>query len=499
MLNSQLTRRQILKMSGMAGVGLAMAACQPKVVEVEKVVTQEVEKVVEKEVKETVVVTEKEIQVVTPTPGPKRAGEVVTIRYGTFWNMDRINIMNKGIRVFQEQVEDVVIAVEMGGSQYRDKLAVQMAAGTEPDCGISDVFSLGRYADAGLCLDLMPACDARGMDIRNDYRLKGVEIWADKLVDMPWVTFGNAIYYNKTMFQEVGAPDPYDDLGGSWSCDQFVDICRMLTEATGKHALNVDVTQLHHACAGFIYGRCARLYDFREYSYTLNEPATVQAIEWLLHDLYEPGYIIDPETRDATALAGMMDPFSGGAVAMQHMSAGNVGTTTLYVGDAFEWDIAPYPTISGSPDENSSYVSCDPNFVSANTPKREEAVDFILFCAQEEMQNILSRDKLSLPALKSAPYVEGGFLTPPPNHTAVFDEPWQTGRLVTAFFHHNTLETHKIQAREIEYVMLGEKSVQEACDTMQKECQELISYETRFEPSSQWLLDFPASMGSCRA
>lgn len=93
-------------MSGIAGVGLAMAACQPKVVEVEKIVTQEVEKVVEKEVKETVVVTEKEIQVVTPTPGPKRAGEVVTIRYGTFWNMDRINIMNKGIRVFQEKTED---------------------------------------------------------------------------------------------------------------------------------------------------------------------------------------------------------------------------------------------------------------------------------------------------------------------------------------------------------------------------------------------------------
>ena len=110
------------------------------------------------------------------------------------------------------------------------------------------------------------------------------------------------------MFQRL-ARRSYDDLGGSWSCDQFVDICRMLTEATGKHALNVDVTQLHHACAGFIYGRCARLYDFREYSYTLNEPATVQAIEWLLHDLYEPGYIIDPETRDATALAGMMDPF----------------------------------------------------------------------------------------------------------------------------------------------------------------------------------------------
>ena len=255
----------------------------------------------------------------------------------------------------------------MGGSQYRDKLAVQMAAGTEPDCGISDVFSLGRYADAGLCLDLMPACEANGIDVRANYRLKGVEIWANKLVGMPWVTFGNALYYNKTMFQEVGAPDPYADLGGSWSCDQFVDVCRMLTEGTGKHALNVDVSVLHHDCAGFIYGRCARLYDFINYSYTLNEPATVKANEWLVHDLYEPGYIIDPETRDATALAGMMDPFSGGAVAMQRMSAGNVGTTALYVGDSFEWDIAPYPTASGSPDENSSYVSCDPNFVSANT------------------------------------------------------------------------------------------------------------------------------------
>lgn len=46
-----------------------LAACQPKVVEVEKVVTQEVVKEVEKVIKETIVV-EKEVQAPEPVTGP---------------------------------------------------------------------------------------------------------------------------------------------------------------------------------------------------------------------------------------------------------------------------------------------------------------------------------------------------------------------------------------------------------------------------------------------
>ena len=60
MSKRDLCRRDFLRLGAAAATGAILAACQPKVVEVEKVVTKEVEKVVTKEVekivKETVVV-----------------------------------------------------------------------------------------------------------------------------------------------------------------------------------------------------------------------------------------------------------------------------------------------------------------------------------------------------------------------------------------------------------------------------------------------------------
>ena len=53
-----LCRREFMRSAGLAVSGALLAACQPKVVEVEKIVkeTVEVEKVVEKIIKETVIV-----------------------------------------------------------------------------------------------------------------------------------------------------------------------------------------------------------------------------------------------------------------------------------------------------------------------------------------------------------------------------------------------------------------------------------------------------------
>ena len=70
-MSAILSRRELLRRVGLGAAGLVLAACQPKVVEVEKIVkeTVEVEKEVEKVVKETVVV-EKEVQAAQPTRGP---------------------------------------------------------------------------------------------------------------------------------------------------------------------------------------------------------------------------------------------------------------------------------------------------------------------------------------------------------------------------------------------------------------------------------------------
>jgi hypothetical protein len=78
-MKSQMTRRQLLRYLGLGSVGVALAACQPKIVK-ETVIQEKVVKetvVQEKVVKETVVqekvVKETVVQekVVTPTVAPK--------------------------------------------------------------------------------------------------------------------------------------------------------------------------------------------------------------------------------------------------------------------------------------------------------------------------------------------------------------------------------------------------------------------------------------------
>jgi len=74
-----ITRRELLRYLGVGSAGLALAACQPKIVEVEKQVTTVVE--VEKVVEQTVVV-EKEVEVIKePTAVPAPTGPTTL----TFW------------------------------------------------------------------------------------------------------------------------------------------------------------------------------------------------------------------------------------------------------------------------------------------------------------------------------------------------------------------------------------------------------------------------------
>jgi len=501
MQNRGITRRHILKMSGVAGMGLAMVACQPKIVEVEKVVEKVITHEVEKEVvrRETVIVSERVVQEVTPTPQPRQAGQTVVIRYGTFWPMLRIEYMNQGLAVFHQENPDIKVTIEMGGGVYRDKLTTQMAAGTEPDTGITDTYAMRRFYDAGLILDMMPSFEKAGIDVLKEYTVLGHEMVGNKLFGVPWTTYSHGLFYNKQMFTEFGVPDPYDDLGGYWSFDQFTAALRKIKEASGGKVfpLSVDLMSLDYSAVDFIYGMCGQLYDFVEQQYTFSYPRTIAAIEYLV-DLYHEGLIIDAESASATEMAGMLDPFSGGAVAIYKGSTGIVGQTTERVGDRFQWDIARCPTTTGAQDETVSYVSADSNYASSRTKYPEESAKLLMFLAGDVMQGILSKARVGMCALKRALRIEGGFLTPPPTNIGMMLEPWDTGRFVPRLVHYNALACTKIPTREMEYVLQGQKTVEEACNTMDQDMNPMVEFKEPFVPQSEWLLAFPGSVASCK-
>ncbi len=65
---------------------------------------------------------------------------------------------------------------------------------------------------------------------------------------------------------------------------------------------------------------------------------------------------MDSESRSASSLAGMFDPFSGGAAAMFKDSTGRVRSTVTNVADSFDWDITRCPTMTGAENEHDHLV-----------------------------------------------------------------------------------------------------------------------------------------------
>ncbi|MFH1084308.1 MAG: extracellular solute-binding protein [Chloroflexota bacterium] len=162
---SQFTRRQFLNRLGVAGAGLAamLAGCQPKVVEVTRVVEKQVEKVVEKTVvvkeavevaKEVTRVVEKQVQAPQPTKGPVNLA---------IWSMGPLNPDAAAWKDYQVTFKKI-LADKVPGATYtfkdmgwdevlRQNMVTGLLGGTAPDVIVGESF-IQPYARIGAYLQL---------------------------------------------------------------------------------------------------------------------------------------------------------------------------------------------------------------------------------------------------------------------------------------------------------------------------------------------------------
>jgi maltose-binding protein MalE len=154
------SRRELLRYVGLGGAAAVVAACQPKVVEVEKVVTQVVKETVvvteEKVVKEAVEVEKEVTRVVEKQVEVEKAAgpEVKITHWNGFTGYDRpclenlFNLFNS----FREDIEMDYTVRPWDGIQ--ETLAPAWAAGEGPDFVLVPSVWIPAYADAGLMLPL---------------------------------------------------------------------------------------------------------------------------------------------------------------------------------------------------------------------------------------------------------------------------------------------------------------------------------------------------------
>ena len=217
----KLGRRELLK--GLAGIGAGLmaapilAACQPKVVEVTRVVTEE--KVVEK----TVVVEKKSDENIPEIRFLTRVGAL-----GMF--------MKEYSRLYTEKHPgEVKVKVEEGNwEDISTKLMTSAVAGTIQDIFWQPYFYLPYNICNGIMADLTEAADASGLDMSIWYpwaleceKLDG-KLYGIPLGVMPgW----NEMIYNLDLLEEAGVtPQPWPNKQ-TWA--DFVADCQKIKDKTG--------------------------------------------------------------------------------------------------------------------------------------------------------------------------------------------------------------------------------------------------------------------------
>jgi len=196
----KLSRRDFLRMAGIAAGGTLLAACQPKATEAPAEAPAEKPKEEE------------------PTPVPEKAEEVELV-----WLVranERENKWEEDVAVpaFEEMYPNVKVNLTItavpSGSDWVAKVMSMYAAGTPPDAhnGIVGTF-IQLYAEEKV-LDLTPYIDADAFDMAPFGALaKDPDMCrSGKQMAMPILTTaGCPVFYNMDLFDEAGLDYPPTD------------------------------------------------------------------------------------------------------------------------------------------------------------------------------------------------------------------------------------------------------------------------------------------------
>jgi len=323
---------------------------------------------------------------------------------------------------FKERYPDAEVDVEFGAADYADKVFTMAAAGNLPDVLLTADIYTAPFVDAGVLLDMQPLAEA-DPEFKLDDIYESIlglgRVEGDPGLYMIPVSLDNVqVYYNKTMWEESGAPLPPAD----WTWDDFIASCQIIQEA------NPDVH-----CIGIGGQNGGGGFDWWAYVVPwirgyggdiLNEDGTISTLDtpealaglqaytdlWVEHDVAIPlgsdlGGNCFINQQCATWLS--IPIFAG--VFRDGIEEG-----------AFDWDVQVIPS---HPEGRFTGMGTFGFAVSSGTEHPQEAWDFVKTIATQEGQETLLRTYRTMPLLKSmADSPVFGELEPPPaNFTAFID------------------------------------------------------------------------------
>jgi ABC-type glycerol-3-phosphate transport system substrate-binding protein len=381
-----------------------------------------------------------------------------TVRYLTWWALDRAPTLDEWKKDFKDEFPNVTVEPEVITlAEYNAKFQVAIASGTPPDAVLQNSHAQTRWYDTNVHLDLTSLLARDKINLQRDYALMGTELWCGKTYALPMDADPNAVFYNKTMLQKAGIRDPWADGKGDWTLDDMIEMSRKVTQPGQQWGIAWSYTHPSHV-AQFVWTKGGDVADFNNMKYILDSPVSMDAHNQINQWITKDSLIIKNAEATATQQAfNKTNIFRTGKVAFHVRAVADVRQNQREIENAFEWDVLPFPKLNASR-PGIPLVSGNPHSVVMASKVQEAAYQWGRHIASAKGQQVLA-DTQSLPALKSKQEV---FLKSPPGlpgkpaeHVKVFQDVYNKPYGIH-FRHHLTNDSWDIYGAAVNKIYAGE-------------------------------------------
>ncbi len=227
LLSHRLTRRSFLAGLGAAAALPVLAACQPQVVEKEKIVERVVTQVVEKQVEKVV---EKVVTAVPP-----KAPETVTVSFGTGGAPWLFQMWDRVYNQFEQEFPKIKVDRKYDPSSDWYKVYNKISSGSAEDVILMNDDALFYLSAAG-AMTILDDYVKRDLK-REDYFDRAWKVRNAPGGEIGALHYGGRVrvtWYNKKLFDDAGIKPATDWVTDNWNIDKWEENMVKLTKKSGE-------------------------------------------------------------------------------------------------------------------------------------------------------------------------------------------------------------------------------------------------------------------------
>jgi multiple sugar transport system substrate-binding protein len=354
--------------------------------------------------------------------------------------VDRFNAQQSDLRA--------VLLTIPGQSDYRQRVATDIAAGAPADVILLNYRRYAPYAESGALTPLDAYIAADDYDLSGFYPETIEPFRYDgELMCLAQNLSSLVIYYNADLFAAAGVALPAAD----WTWDDFLAAAQQLTQdtdgdgVTDIYGLGTEVS--FNRLAPFIWQAGGELVDNAAAPgrLTLDSPESRRALQWFV-DLQ----LVHQVTPDAVAEESESSEsrFLNGRLAMLLNS--RRGVPTYRTIESFTWDVAPLPRDR----QAAGVLHADGYCIPAAAKQPDAAWRFIAFANSEAGQAQIVTSGRTVPSRRSVAESAAFLLSDqPPASNAVFIA--QVDRIRAVPVHPNWPQIEDIVSEELQQAYYG--------------------------------------------